>query len=111
MSGVGMLVVDDDQSLPGLVTAYLRREVYEVHTAMDGPGGLEAARAFKPDLILLGRPDRIGRLAGAGAVPAHWATSALAGSGAEHPGVLDRRYARGEISREEYDLMKESISG
>jgi putative membrane protein len=24
--------------------------------------------------------------------------------------ILDRRYARGEISREQYDLMKESIS-
>ncbi len=25
--------------------------------------------------------------------------------------ILDRRYARGEISREEYDLMKETLSG
>ncbi len=24
--------------------------------------------------------------------------------------ILDRRYARGEINREEYDLMKETIS-
>jgi len=24
--------------------------------------------------------------------------------------ILDRRYARGEISREEYDLMKETLS-
>jgi two-component system alkaline phosphatase synthesis response regulator PhoP len=51
--GVKILVVDDEQSILDLVTAYLRREGYEVHTAMDGPGGLKAARAFKPDLIVL----------------------------------------------------------
>ena len=36
-----------------LVTAYLKPEGYEVHTAMDGPSGLKAARVFKPDLIIL----------------------------------------------------------
>jgi two-component system alkaline phosphatase synthesis response regulator PhoP len=51
--GVKILVVDDEQSILDLVTAYLRREGYEVHTAMDGPAGLKAARAFKPDLIVL----------------------------------------------------------
>jgi two-component system alkaline phosphatase synthesis response regulator PhoP len=51
--GVKILVVDDEQSILDLVTAYLRREGYEVHTATDGPGGLKAARAFKPDLIVL----------------------------------------------------------
>jgi putative membrane protein len=25
--------------------------------------------------------------------------------------ILDRRYARGEINREQYDLMKETLSG
>jgi two-component system alkaline phosphatase synthesis response regulator PhoP len=48
-----ILVIDDEQSILDLVTAYLRRAGYEVHTAMDGPGGLKAARAFKPDLIVL----------------------------------------------------------
>jgi two-component system, OmpR family, alkaline phosphatase synthesis response regulator PhoP len=48
-----ILVVDDEQSILDLVTAYLRREGYEVRTAMDGPGGLKAARAYKPDLIVL----------------------------------------------------------
>jgi ActR/RegA family two-component response regulator len=47
-----ILVVDDEQSILDLVTAYLRREGYEVRTAMDGPGGLKAARAYKPDLIV-----------------------------------------------------------
>jgi two-component system alkaline phosphatase synthesis response regulator PhoP len=46
-------VVDDEQSIIDLVTAYLRKDGYEVHTAMDGPAGLKAARAFKPDLIVL----------------------------------------------------------
>ena len=53
MPGVKILVVDDEQSILDLVTAYLRREGYEVHAAMDGPAGLKAARAFKPDLIVL----------------------------------------------------------
>jgi two-component system, OmpR family, alkaline phosphatase synthesis response regulator PhoP len=48
-----ILVVDDEQSLLDLVTAYLAKEGYEVYTAMDGPSGLNAARAFKPDLIVL----------------------------------------------------------
>jgi len=48
-----ILIVDDEQSILDLVTAYLRREGYEVHTAMDGPGGLKAARVHKPDLIVL----------------------------------------------------------
>ena len=53
MPDAKILVVDDEQSILDLVMAYLRREGYEVHTAMDGPGGLKAARAFKPDLIVL----------------------------------------------------------
>ncbi|MFC2030059.1 response regulator transcription factor [Chloroflexota bacterium] len=53
MPSVKILVIDDEQSILDLVTAYLRREGYEVHTAMDGPAGLTAARAFKPDLIVL----------------------------------------------------------
>lgn len=53
MSNAKILVVDDEQSILDLVTAYLRREGYEVHAAVDGPGSLKAARAFKPDLIVL----------------------------------------------------------
>ncbi len=48
-----ILVVDDEQNILDLVTAYLRRENYQVYTAMDGPSGLRAARAFKPDLVVL----------------------------------------------------------
>src|SRR5512147_178518 len=48
-----ILVIDDEPSIVNLVTAYLKPEGYEVHTAVDGPSGLKAARAFKPDLIVL----------------------------------------------------------
>ena len=53
MPNAKILVVDDEQNILDLVTAYLRREGFEVHTAMDGPGGLKAARVYKPDLIVL----------------------------------------------------------
>ena len=48
-----ILVIDDEPSILNLVTAYLNPEGYEVYTAMDGPSGLKAARAFKPDLVIL----------------------------------------------------------
>jgi two-component system, OmpR family, alkaline phosphatase synthesis response regulator PhoP len=48
-----ILVVDDEPSIINLVSAYLKPEGYEVHTASDGNAGLKAARAFKPDLIIL----------------------------------------------------------
>jgi two-component system alkaline phosphatase synthesis response regulator PhoP len=53
MPGAKILVVDDEGSIRDLVTAYLRQEGYEVHTAMDGPAALEAARTHEPDLIVL----------------------------------------------------------
>ena len=53
MSAPKILVVDDEQSILSLVDAYLRKEGYEVYTANDGPSGLRAARAYKPDLIVL----------------------------------------------------------
>ena len=48
-----ILLIDDEPSIIKLVTAYLKPEGYEVLTASDGISGLKAARAFKPDLILL----------------------------------------------------------
>lgn len=53
MPGAKILVIDDEPSILNLVAAYLRPEGYEVYTAADGPGGLKAARAFKPDLVVL----------------------------------------------------------
>ena len=48
-----ILVVDDEPSISNLVVSYLRKEGYEVYSAVDGPGGLQAARVYHPDLIIL----------------------------------------------------------
>ncbi|MEJ5241368.1 MAG: response regulator transcription factor [Anaerolineales bacterium] len=48
-----ILIIDDEPSILNLVSAYLRPEGFEVYTATDGPSGLKAARAYKPDLIVL----------------------------------------------------------
>jgi two-component system, OmpR family, alkaline phosphatase synthesis response regulator PhoP len=48
-----ILVVDDEPNILNLVTAYLRPEGYEIFTAPDGPAGLRAAHAYRPDLIIL----------------------------------------------------------
>lgn len=48
-----ILVIDDEPSITKLVSAYLKPEGYEVFIAADGNAGLKAARAFKPDLIIL----------------------------------------------------------
>ncbi len=48
-----ILVIDDEPSIVNLVSAYLKPEGYEVLTAVDGPSGLKASHAFKPDLIIL----------------------------------------------------------
>jgi two-component system alkaline phosphatase synthesis response regulator PhoP len=48
-----ILVVDDEQSIRNLVTAYLPKEEYEIFTAENGPSGLQSAREHKPDLIIL----------------------------------------------------------
>ncbi len=53
MKPATILVIDDEQSILNIVTAYLRAEGYTVHTAGDGPGGLRAARTLKPDLLIL----------------------------------------------------------
>lgn len=45
--------MDDEPSVLKLVEAYLRPEGYDVFAAKDGLAGLKAARAFKPDLIVL----------------------------------------------------------
>jgi two-component system, OmpR family, alkaline phosphatase synthesis response regulator PhoP len=48
-----ILVIDDEASIVNLVSAYLKPEGYEVHTASDGISGLKAARSFHPDVIVL----------------------------------------------------------
>lgn len=48
-----ILVVDDEQSILNLVTAYLRPEGYAVETAVNGRSALDLIRTFQPDLIVL----------------------------------------------------------
>ena len=48
-----ILVIDDEPSIVNLVSAYLKPEGYDVYTALDGNAGLKAARAYKPDVIVL----------------------------------------------------------
>ncbi len=48
-----ILLIDDEQSILDLASAYLEPEGYEIRTALDGPNGLQIARAFKPDVIVL----------------------------------------------------------
>jgi len=53
MKDASILVIDDEQKIINLVTAYLEAEGYTVHTAIDGPSGLKAAKTLQPDLIVL----------------------------------------------------------
>jgi two-component system alkaline phosphatase synthesis response regulator PhoP len=50
---VKILVVEDEQPILNLVSAYLKPEGYEVYTASDGRAGLQAARAYLPDILIL----------------------------------------------------------
>jgi two-component system alkaline phosphatase synthesis response regulator PhoP len=53
MNGVEILVVDDEETIVRTLRAYLEPEGFTVYTAADGPGALKAARAYRPDLIVL----------------------------------------------------------
>ncbi|HEY51983.1 MAG TPA: response regulator transcription factor [Caldilineae bacterium] len=53
MTNATILVVDDEQPVRNTVRAYLEKEGYTVHTAADGPTALRAARAFRPDVVIL----------------------------------------------------------
>ena len=47
------LVVDDERPLVSIVSSYLEREGFEVTVAYDGNAAVEAARAERPDVIVL----------------------------------------------------------
>jgi len=53
MQSKRVLIIEDDADAAGVLEAYLKRESYEVMIAGDGAGGLDAARRWQPDLILL----------------------------------------------------------
>ncbi|HEV8635212.1 MAG TPA: response regulator [Chloroflexota bacterium] len=48
-----VLVVDDEEMVRALVQATLRRGPYQVLTAGDGAAALAAARAHRPDAVIL----------------------------------------------------------
>ena len=48
-----ILVVDDDVNISELLRLYFENEGYEVKTANDGAEGINAFKAFEPDLVLL----------------------------------------------------------
>ncbi|MGC8827616.1 MAG: response regulator transcription factor [Anaerolineae bacterium] len=53
MAGETILVIDDEQSILDLISAYLRREGYRVLTAQDGINGLKLAQSSRPDIVIL----------------------------------------------------------
>jgi two-component system alkaline phosphatase synthesis response regulator PhoP len=48
-----VLVIDDDPDIIEIVKASLAKEPYEILVAYDGEEGVKAARASKPDAIIL----------------------------------------------------------
>ncbi|MHB8136294.1 MAG: response regulator transcription factor [Anaerolineaceae bacterium] len=53
MATAKILIIDDEPSIHTVITAYLKAEGYEFSSAMDGQTGLQTARTFKPDVIIL----------------------------------------------------------
>ena len=47
------LVVEDDEANRLLLTRYLTQEGFEVETAGDGPGAVQAVTANPPDIVIL----------------------------------------------------------
>ncbi len=48
-----ILIVDDEADIVEMLSYNLEKEGYQVKTAADGRSGVEKARKFKPDLILM----------------------------------------------------------
>ncbi len=53
MAARRILVVEDEEAIAASIVARLRTEGFEVEIARDGPTGVERARTWMPDLILL----------------------------------------------------------
>lgn len=52
-AGARIVVVDDDPGIRELATLYLRKEGFDVSTASDGVGGVEAIASRQPALVVL----------------------------------------------------------
>lgn len=57
-----ILIIEDEKSMSSYITAFLKRENYQVTSALTGSEGLRSAIALRPDVILLdlGLPDMDG---------------------------------------------------
>ncbi|REE88581.1 DNA-binding response OmpR family regulator [Paenibacillus taihuensis] len=53
MSGSKILVVDDEADITELITLYMEREGYAVHTTDNGEDAVNMAESISPDMILL----------------------------------------------------------
>ena len=53
MTARRILVVEDEEAIAASIAARLRTEGFEVEIARDGPTGVERARTWVPDLVLL----------------------------------------------------------
>lgn len=48
-----VLVIDDDETITGLIETILSKEGYQVYTAKDGAEGIKVASEVLPDLVLM----------------------------------------------------------
>ena len=48
-----ILVVEDEETLAGMIAAYLSRAGYQTHVAHTGPDGVQAVRDHHPDVVIL----------------------------------------------------------
>lgn len=53
MGKAKILCIDDDRPTVTIISGVLKKEDYDVETALDGHDGLKKAREFKPDVIVL----------------------------------------------------------
>jgi DNA-binding response OmpR family regulator len=53
MAKTRILCIDDDRPTVTIISGVLKKEGFEVETALDGSEGLKKARSLKPDLIIL----------------------------------------------------------
>jgi two-component system CheB/CheR fusion protein len=51
--GSRILIIDDNRDLVGGLARLLKRLGHEIEAAYDGPSGVEAARTYRPEVILL----------------------------------------------------------
>jgi DNA-binding response OmpR family regulator len=48
-----ILLIDDDETMHLICRAYLTKAGHTLEVAFDGPAGIEKAKTFKPELLLL----------------------------------------------------------